>query len=76
MSAPAPSGATWRAYDGLESAIGRAGGEISDVLERIVTLAPEHHEPVMAAARALSDAMRAARNAAHDSLVAARGHRT
>ena len=66
----------WRDYDGLESSISRVAVEVSDVLERVKALAPDHYDTIMTAAQVLTDAMRQARKDAQERVVAERGWRS
>jgi hypothetical protein len=70
--------ATWRQYDGLESAGARAGGETADFLSRLVEISPDlepHRAAVMEAAQVLTDRMRSARYAAQEIVIKERGFR-
>lgn len=64
----------WREYDSLENAIARVGGDVVDVIARLVEMGVDS-DPVMRAGQILTDQMRNARQAAHDAVVQERGHR-
>lgn len=71
--------ANWKQYDGLESAGAKAGGNVADFCDRLMTISldlePER-DMVVSAAKALTDAMRIARRAAYGVVSRERGPRS